>query len=483
MILSELFPHSVVLGDPGLQVKRAVLDSREVKPGDLFCAIKGATVDGRDYIEQAVERGATAILSDSEGCSRATKLGVASIMFDAPGAVVGSVASRLYGRPTAKMWVMGVTGTNGKSSTAWWLAECLSAYYKTAVLGTIGNKIVGEEIVASTHTTQDAARLHWGISQWADKDVKALAMEVSSHALDQGRVNGIEFDVAIYTNLSRDHLDYHGTMESYAEAKRKLVTWPNLRAAVINLDDPVGSAFATSTSADQLITYSISNTAASLFSSGVVLDEHGIQANLHYQEELVRVSVPVFGAFNLSNLLAVAGALIAKGWSLAEIGTQFSKLTAVPGRMESVFRVDRKQVLVDYAHTPDALENAIKACRDHLSAGKLWVVFGCGGNRDQGKRPMMARVAEQGADRLVITSDNPRDEDPSAIIDEILAGLSSERPVEVIESRRDAIEFAVNSMADEDLLLIAGKGHETYQEIAGEQLEFDDRRVASEVAQ
>ncbi len=483
MILSELFPHSVVMGDPSTRIKRAVQDSRIVEPGDLFCAVKGASFDGREYIEQAVQQGAVAIVSDFEGCAKATSLGVASVMFDAPGAVMGDVASRLYGKPSRKLWMTGITGTNGKSSTAWWLGECLATTEPTAVLGTIGKRVVGKEVTTSTHTTQDAARLQWDLSCYVEQGIKNVAMEVSSHALDQGRVNGIEFDVGIYTNLSRDHLDYHGSMEAYAEAKRKLLCWPRLSTAVINLDDTVGTALASSSTADNILTYSLNNQAASIYASNIELTPAGINAQLHHAGESVALAVKLFGRFNLSNLLAVAGALIAKGYSLPQIADCFNKLNAVPGRMDHVVRADNKQVLVDYAHTPDALQSALAACREHVPTGKLYVVFGCGGDRDTGKRAMMMQAAESGADVVVITSDNPRTEDPAAIIDQALAGAENKDAVIREDDRRAAIEKAISMMGADDLLLIAGKGHETYQEINGERFDFDDRKVAAEVAQ
>ncbi|HEX9433778.1 MAG TPA: UDP-N-acetylmuramoyl-L-alanyl-D-glutamate--2,6-diaminopimelate ligase, partial [Burkholderiales bacterium] len=386
------------------------------------------------------------------------------------------IAGEVYGNPSDSLWMAGVTGTNGKTSVSQWIAAALDSIgRRSAVIGTLGNGLVGERAEAK-NTTPDPIVLQRLLADYLRRGARAVAMEVSSHGLDQARVAGIKYDAAVFTNLTRDHLDYHGTMEAYAEAKFRLFSARGLTHSVVNIDDDWGASFAARLAGD-VITFG-TREGARLRASRIGLSEAGVRFHVDSQWGSGEVSAAVLGAFNVSNLLAVLGALIAADVAFEQAVVAVGQLQPVPGRLERVGGGAAPLVVVDYAHTPDALEKALEALRPTVAAGhRLVCVFGCGGDRDAGKRPLMAQAAVRLADSVIVTSDNPRSEDPMAIIEQVLAGISP-GAAEAIEDRQVAIFSAVHQASPGDIVLLAGKGHETYQEIAGVRHPFSDREVA-----
>ena len=472
--------------DPALQVTGLVMDSRNVRPGDGFVAIAGFGTHGLAFAEQAREAGAAAILFEPpatpEHPAPADAIAVPGLR-----ARLGAMGDEFHGRPSAALDVVGVTGTNGKTSTVQLLAQAWAALdVHAATIGTLGVGL-GGQLVPTGFTTPLVLQTHELLGQLRDAGATAVAMEVSSHALDQGRVDGVHFDVAVFTNLSRDHLDYHGDMEAYGAAKARLFAWPGLKAAVVNLDDAHGRRLAESLP-DGVRLVGLSSRGvgdATLAALNLQLDDAGIGFELATAAEQHTVRSPLLGRFNVDNLLAVAGALHALGVAPARIAAVLGTLQPVHGRMTRLGGAQgtgpaRPLVVVDYAHTPDALQQALEAARGH-AAGRVLCVFGCGGERDRGKRPEMAAIARDGAEVVVVTDDNPRGEDGDAIVADILAGLGEapdgERLV-VERDRRRAIERAITSARAGDVVLVAGKGHEPYQEIAGVRHPFDDAQVA-----
>jgi UDP-N-acetylmuramoyl-L-alanyl-D-glutamate--2,6-diaminopimelate ligase len=388
----------------------------------------------------------------------------------------GFVAHEFYGRPSDAMWVCGVTGTNGKTSCSQWLAHALALkQIKTGVIGTLGSGFPGA-LAESPNTTPDALELQRLLADFKSAGASAVAMEVSSHGLDQGRVNGVAFDCALFTNLTHDHLDYHGTLEAYAQAKARLFDAPGLAAAVLNLDDPFGARLAGRLAARgvRTIGYSLIGEAAGEFVSVSRLE--GQKAQIRSSWGSAEAVIPQLGRFNVANALGVLGCLVAKGVAFKEAAMLLESLPQVPGRMQRIG--DRPLVVVDYAHTPDALDKVLSALKPVAQArgGRLVAVFGAGGGRDKAKRPVMGSVAAARADRIVLTSDNPRGEDPRAIIEAIRHGISGDCAVELDRAR--AIDAAIGSADAADVVLIAGKGHEGFQEIAGRRLPFSDAAVA-----
>jgi UDP-N-acetylmuramoyl-L-alanyl-D-glutamate--2,6-diaminopimelate ligase len=374
------------------------------------------------------------------------------------------------------MFGVGITGTNGKTSCSYWLAHLLDVCGSpAAMIGTLGYGCVGNALVETGMTTPDAIATQRVLAECQQQGAENVVMEVSSHSLDQGRVAGVNFDVAIFTNLSRDHLDYHGSEDAYRDAKLKLMALPGLQRAVINIDDAAAQAFiaAAEAAAVPVWRYSVSNAQADIYCSQITYGQQGISARLHSPMGQCDITAPVIGEFNLSNLLAVIGAALAKGLPLEVIAKAAAVLPSVPGRMQPVANKLGLTVLVDYAHTPDALASVLKAVKNH-SQGQLWCVFGCGGDRDQGKRPQMGEIADRLADRIVVTSDNPRGEAPDNIIAQITAGITQTENTVVMEDRADAIGYAISHAQAGDCIVLAGKGHETYQQVGVEKLPFDD---------
>lgn len=478
MLLRELLPD--VAGIPGdLRISGLVMDSREVKPGNVFVAIAGFGAHGLKFVDQARAAGASAILFEAPA---PVDLPAPADAIAVPGlrARLGELADRFHGRVTDAMTVVGVTGTNGKTSTVQLLAQAWTLRgTSSGTIGTLGAGLYGK-IKPTGFTTPLVLKLHDLLSQVHDEGARAVAMEVSSHALDQGRVDGVHFDVAVFTNLTRDHLDYHGDMDTYGAAKSRLFAWPGLKAAAINLDDEYGRRLLSQLPAAVAAIGLSSRGArdATLWAESLRLDSSGIAFDLAAAGESHAVRSPLLGRFNVDNLLAVAGALHALGDPLAQIAATLSQLQPIHGRMNRLGGDGVKPlVVIDYAHTPDALEQALKSLHAHAQ-GRLICVFGCGGERDRGKRPQMAAIAEANADRVIVTDDNPRAEDGDQIVADILAGFAHADAVIVQRDRAAAIARAVGEAGPNDIVLIAGKGHEPYQEINGVQYPFDDTEVA-----
>ncbi|WP_373961827.1 UDP-N-acetylmuramoyl-L-alanyl-D-glutamate--2,6-diaminopimelate ligase [Massilia sp. Leaf139] len=478
----------IVAAAPG---GKLVSDSRQVTPGDVFFAYPGETADGRRFIAQAVANGAAAVVFEERDFAWDDALAVPHLAVPGLKPQAGLIAHAVLGQPDADMFTVGVTGTNGKTSCAVWLGQAFAKLGETAaVIGTLGvamyRKGSEPEFAVTGYTTPDAVLLASRLSAVREARARSLAIEVSSIGLVEGRLAGLHFDVAIFTNLTRDHLDYHGTMEAYEAAKIQLFEWPGLQTAVINLDDPAGQrlvAHLRATRPQLAITgYTLDDEAAQPAIEGVAIlrasnkrsRPQGSEFQLTAPQGGALVKTQLVGHFNISNALAVLGALLAKGVELPRAVEAIEALLPAPGRMQQVGGQDAPLVVIDYAHTPDALEKTLQALRQVANerGGQLWCVFGCGGDRDPGKRPQMGAVAQM-ADQAIVTSDNPRSEEPGAIIAQILAGMNQEG-VQAIEDRATAILAAVKQANKQDVILLAGKGHEPYQEIKGKKLPFSD---------
>ena len=449
------------------------LDSRSVRPGDLFVAVPGLGFDGRDYIGQALQSGAAVVLAEAgrELTDQDRVIEVADLTHKA-----SAIAAVFFGDPSSAISMTGVTGTNGKTTCTQLLGQLFGFLEQTSgVIGTLGYGVVKPDtstLISTGMTTPDAVSVQAILAELADVGVRQVAMEVSSHSLVQGRVAAVHFDTAIFTNLSQDHLDYHGSMEAYAEAKASLFDYPGVRCGIINIDDAMGAELADSIRSDiELYRYSLKNADAEVCARNVQLAAGGIRAELVTPWGTGQLQSGLLGAFNLSNLLAVVTAACMQGFSLKDVLAVVPKLEPIPGRMEQVVPGGRPQVVVDYAHTPDALEQVLNALRMHCE-GKLWCVFGCGGDRDHGKRSLMGEIASRLADHVIITSDNPRSEPALEIIDAIVAGADDQVKIRV--DRAEAVEYAVVRAAPEDTVLLAGKGHETHQVIGATKLLFSD---------
>lgn len=476
--LQELLPECSDL--PELNLSGLRLDSRAVEPGEGFVALAGARTHGLLHAAEAVRRGAVVVLSEPfEGV--APLLPVPLLVLPGLRERLPQLAQALYAAPTLGLELVGVTGTNGKTSTVQLSAQALQLLGRVAgSIGTLGAGLHGQ-LVAHERTTPDVLEVHRLLATLSLAGAQVVAMEVSSHALDQGRVAGLQFDVAVFTNLSRDHLDYHGTMAAYAAAKASLFAWESLRAAVINLDDAQGALIAAGLPERiDLIGFSALGAGNAVLRAGdLALDASGLHFHLQYGVESVRIDSPLLGRFNVDNLLAVAGVLLALGVDFARVAALLPRLEPIPGRMNRLGgSAGQPLVVVDYAHTPDGLEQALSSLRQH-TAGRLLCVFGCGGDRDRGKRPQMAAIAGRLADQVIVTDDNPRSEDGEAIVADILAGFAPGAAIEVERDRAAAIRAAIRAAGPRDTVLVAGKGHETYQETGDRRLPFDDLAVAA----
>ena len=453
-------------------------DSRQVRDGDAFIAWPGYATDGRRYVQQALAAGAATCLVEDAGIDA---FGFDDARIAAlPGlkAATGGIAHAYFGLPSEQLMMVATTGTNGKTSTAWWVAQALSKLGKrSGVIGTLG---VGEPgAVAHTGlTTPDPVTLHATLRRFVDQGFAACAFEASSIGIVEQRLDAVKIDVALFTNFTRDHLDYHGSMEAYWAAKRQLFAWPGLRSAVINVDDEHGDRLAAELKGLDVWTVSAQRPAR-LFATHVRYVDGGLGFAVHEGEHVVPVRSTLIGDYNVHNVLVVLGALRALGVPLEDAAGTVLQMTPVPGRMQRV-GTPALEVVVDYAHTPDALDKVLQALRPLAAArgGRLWCVFGCSGNRDATKRPLMGAIAARGADRVVVTSDNPRDEEPAAILAQIVAGMPGADDVAVIEDRRAAVAHAVGNAVAGDVVLLAGKGHEDYQEIRGEKRPFSDEAEA-----
>lgn len=459
------------------------LDSRDIAQGNAFVALRGTKGHGIDFAAKAVAQGAAAILAEppfAEGDA-----GVPVITVEGLREKAGPMAARFFGDPSAALDIVGVTGTNGKTSTVQLVAQALAFLgRKPATIGTLGAGMHGA-IAEGERTTPDAISMQALLGEFRDAGATHVAMEVSSHALEQGRVNGIAFDVAVFTNLTRDHLDYHGTMEAYGAAKAKLFAFEGLRAAVVNVDDPFGAKLAKGLSEHvaKLRTSMATDSTekdAEIRADIIVTSAKGLSFNLVTPWGMRTVRSALLGRFNVHNLLAVAAVLGALGEPFDRIHAALESLEPVNGRMSRLGGDGRKPlVVVDYSHTPDSLKQALLALRSHTK-GRLICVFGAGGDRDQGKRPLMAAIAERLADVVIVTDDNPRTEDGDAIVAQIAAGFSHPDVVTIERDRAQAIALAIADAKADDVVLIAGKGHETYQEGPEGKRPFDDLAIAAE---
>ena len=471
------------LREAGVTATDITADSRRVGPGCVFAAWPGARTDGRRYLADAAARQAAALLWECEDGFAAPDFGVPGFGVPALRELAGHLAHEIHGRPSSALWLAGVTGTNGKTTVSQMLARaCGELGERCGIVGTLGCGFP-DALEEGLNTTPDALDLHRWFARFRAAGAGAAAMEVSSIGLDQGRVNGACFDVAIFTNLSRDHLDYHGTMERYAEAKSRLFGRPELQASVINIDDAFGLVLAR-----RLVDEGRRVIACTLYGANlaavpgaqVLLADRlqaapaGLRFTLVWQGREAEVNVRMVAPFNVSNVIAVAGALLARGVAFDDMVPVLSRLVPPEGRMQLVGGVCEPLVVVDYAHSPDALAKVLEALRGtvHTRRGQLVCVFGCGGDRDPGKRPLMGEIARSLADRVVITSDNPRSEDPLRIIAAIADAAGAE--VEQVVDRAQAIERAITEAGPDDVVLVAGKGHEPYQEVLGERLPFSD---------
>lgn len=470
------------MGQMGLHPHRLVTDSRRIQAGDAFLAFRGETMDGRDYIPQAISNGAGAVLWEEEGYRWDSNTTTPNIPVPGLRQQLGEIASAFYGEPSKKLWVIGITGTNGKTSCSHWLARSMSHLgRKSAVIGTLGNGFT-DTLSETVNTTPDPVMLHGLLAEYLGQDAQAVAMEVSSHGLEQGRVNGMKFDVAVFTNLTRDHLDFHGDMASYGAAKRKLFAWPDLKFAVINSDDAFGLELAEFTRQRGVTTLTYGFGEADIRGSALTLDEHGLSMHVSTPQGSATLSAKVMGKFNASNLLAVLATLLASGVALDQAITELSQTQPVAGRMQQIGGDGLPLVVVDYAHTPDALEKALTNLREQCK-GELICVFGCGGNRDKGKRPLMGQTASQLADYVIVTADNPRSEEPQTIIADIMAGIAADdvHRIRIEPDRARAIETAIRHAKAGDVVLLAGKGHESTQHIGDTKFPFNDMTVATEI--
>ena len=463
-----------------------VADSRRLRAGDAFIAVPGAAVDARRFVPAALASGAVACLVEAEG--------VQALAFDdervaaLPGlkAATGSIAHRVFGAPSEALTVIASTGTNGKTSTSWWAAQALAAAgRRTGVIGTLGVGEPGGPFSSTGLTTPDPVTLHATLAGFRARGLQACAMEASSIGLAEERLAGTAIHIALFTNLTQDHLDHHGSMQAYGEAKQRLFRWPGLRAAVVNVDDAFGRQLAAELSGTAVDLWTVSlQGGARLVAGPRGYDNRGLVFDVQEAGQRASLRLAVVGEFNASNALVVLGALRAAGLPLAEAAAAMAALTPVPGRLERVSGPgDAMEAVVDYAHTPDALAQVLAALRPLAQArgGALACVFGCGGDRDPTKRAPMGAIAARGADRVIVTSDNPRSEPPEGIVAQVLAGAraaGAATPVRGIVDRREAIRTAFAEAQPGDVVLVAGKGHETTQTIAGTVLPFDDRDEA-----
>jgi UDP-N-acetylmuramoyl-L-alanyl-D-glutamate--2,6-diaminopimelate ligase len=461
-------------------IKNITADSRKVAHGSLFLAYPGDKIDGRHFIADAIKNGVSAVLWDSADFSWNADWPVENIAIKNLRLQAGYIAAQYYKNPSSTLWTIGVTGTNGKTSITQWLSQCLNYLNrKTAVIGTLGNGF-SDQLTEAINTTPDAILLQWMLADFLKQGAEVVVLEVSSHGLHQGRVNGVEFDIAVLSNLSRDHLDYHSTLEEYAAAKRRLFDSIGLKTSIVNCDDDFGKQ----------IERDLKNVGAAVVTYGI---EHGdVRATkLHFQDTYfnfvavtsqgnAEVRANLIGRFNVYNVLAVLATLLASNVSLQEAVKAISYIQSAPGRMQQLGGGKLPMVVVDYAHTPDALEKVLSTLKTQKKEGaKLICVFGCGGDRDAGKRELMGKIASDLADAVVVTSDNPRHENKYKIINEILQGMQGNYLIE--QDRAKAIKASIFAAKSGDIVLIAGKGHEQYQEIKDKRHHFSDLEQAQKV--
>ena len=481
MTLAELLRGMV--DAPGIPIAGISDDSRELQAGYVFLACKGASSHGLDYLQQAIAANVAAVVFDADTGSMAD---VSVPMIAVPGLAghLGEIANRWFDAPSKQLRVTGVTGTNGKTTVAYLVQQCFDLLnQKCGYVGTLGTGMA-DTVLDGSMTTPPCIALHQTFADFRDHGATHAAVEVSSHALEQNRVDGVHFDSAIFTNLSRDHIDYHGTMQAYFESKSRLFLDYDIRNRIISLDSEFGAELADRCGAD-VVTVStrfdrVANGRPYVFVRAVVVTPTGSNISITSSWGSAEISLPLLGDFNVANAAQVLALMLCNDVSLDDACAVLGKVTAPPGRMQPVTVPTKSAtptVYIDYSHTPASLEAALKALRGHCK-GRLWCVFGCGGDRDRGKRTMMGKVAERLSDFPVVTSDNPRTEDPAQIIADVLEGMSEQ--VIAIEDRKDAIAHAISAARAEDIILIAGKGHEDYQVIGTEKAHFSDAEVSAE---
>jgi len=484
--LLELLSGLATVPDPAHQAVNVVvtgiqLDSRMLRKGDLFLACFGRNHDAREFIGEAIKTGVTAVLAETGGQWQGTQIidGIAVIAVDNLSAKLSEIAARFYGHPSRRLSVIGITGTNGKTSCSQFIAQALAnSGFSCGTIGTLGYGVYGK-LQETQLTTPDPVFTQMALAEMVQGGIDPVVMEVSSVGLHQKRVKAVKFDTAIFTNLTRDHLDYHESMEAYGNNKKKLFTSESLSRAIINLDDPyalsVINAIAPSV---EMCTYSIKNSAATVYAESLTLTRQGFEARVVTPIGAGVIKGKLFGYFNVSNLLAVISVFVSylpkkKELDIEQLCELVSGLSPVDGRMQIVGDTAEITALVDYAHTPDGLRSALKGLRDHFS-GNIWCVFGCGGNRDKGKRPIMGEIAEAFADKVIIADDNPRNEEGDKIVEHIQSGMKSPEQTVVLRDREKAIAYAIGNAEPGDVVLVAGKGHETYQDVGGSRLIFSD---------
>lgn len=459
-------------------VSGMTLDSRQVTPGQLFFALFGKNHDARDYIDVALQRGASAVLADAGGQWQDCRWieGVPVIAVEGLRSKIGEIAARFYGHPARAVPVIGVTGTNGKTSTTQFVGQILTGLgQRCGVVGTLGYGLY-PALEDTGFTTPDAIVLQAALADVVNNKADCVAMEVSSQGLHQHRLSGVKFNSAVFTNLTRDHLDYHGSMAAYAEAKRRLFEHDALDVGIINADDSYAACMLNALPrAARSFTYSIADVRTDVYATQLTFRSDGYAARIHTPWGEGELRGRLLGSFNFSNVLAAITAVMTLpgDYRLPDVLAQASLLVPVAGRMELMGSVEDVTAVVDYAHSPDGLRCALQAVRQHIS-GRIWCVFGCGGNRDQGKRPLMAEVAEELADRVIVTDDNPRNENADDIVRQILLGFSDKDKVIVQRDRAQAIAQAITMAAPGDVVLVAGKGHENYQDVCGQRMAFSD---------
>ena len=477
--LSVLLNDYVNVGaDVDREVTGLALDSRRIKPGNLFIAMPGTAADGRQFIQDAIQQGAAAIVYESSDGFEPQPASLPQYPVKNLSSIAGVIADRFFGSPSKQLTVIGVTGTNGKTTCTQLIADALNQLEKScAIIGTLGNGFPGK-LDTTIHTTPDVVTVHSLLAKFISDGADSVCIEVSSHALEQGRVNGVAFDVAVFTNLTRDHLDYHGDMESYGAAKARLFSLPGLKVAVINGEDEFGKDLLKNLPEKvQAIRFGLGS--GEYNATMIAAGHEGLTIEVSTPLGMSTINSQLFGRFNAANLLAVLAVLVACDISLSDAAESLSKIRPVAGRMERFGgKQDKPLVVVDYAHTPDALEKVLMALREHTE-DSLWCVFGCGGDRDRGKRPQMGAVAEQLADHVVLTDDNPRHEDAKQIIADIQSGMTSSP--EVIHRRAEAIRNAVQNANPADIIVLAGKGHEDYQQIGDKRTPYSDRDTVAEI--
>lgn len=484
--LLELLSGLATVPDPAHQAVNVVvtgiqLDSRMLRKGDLFLACFGRNHDAREFIGEAIKTGVTAVLAETGGQWQGTQIidGIAVIAVDNLSAKLSEIAARFYGHPSRRLSVIGITGTNGKTSCSQFIAQALAnSGFSCGTIGTLGYGVYGK-LQETQLTTPDPVFTQMALAEMVQGGIDPVVMEVSSVGLHQKRVKAVKFDTAIFTNLTRDHLDYHESMEAYGNNKKKLFTSEGLSRAIINLDDPyalsVINAIAPSV---EMYTYSIKNSAATVYAESLTLTRQGFEARVVTPIGAGVIKGKLFGYFNVSNLLAVISVFVSylpkkKELDIEQLCELVSGLSPVDGRMQIVGDTAEITALVDYAHTPDGLRSALKGLKDHFS-GNIWCVFGCGGNRDKGKRPIMGEIAEAFADKVIIADDNPRNEEGDKIVEHIQSGMKSPEQTVVLRDREKAIAYAIGNAEPGDVVLVAGKGHETYQDVGGSRLIFSD---------